>query len=159
MVPWQSQSFSALPLWNCIPISITTTFLFSLGVLSGNRRFQPFILEAFALQMCSSTNTKLNVGLIYSLCQIFWNVNEKSYCILKVGLSQFIAAIGETQAVWNTTADWVSRTVKTDCTTGVNGSTWSLGNWWIYTGFDLFCNVTKSLAGGLLPWSEGRSRS
>lgn len=40
MVPWQSQSFSALPLWNCRPISITTIFLFSLGVLSGNRRFQ-----------------------------------------------------------------------------------------------------------------------
>lgn len=42
---------------------------------------------------------------------------------------------------------WVSRTVKTDCSTDVYGSTLSLGNWRSiennYTGFHSLCNVTK----------------
>lgn len=36
----ESQSFSVLPLWNYMQVSVTTVSLFSLGVLSGNRRFQ-----------------------------------------------------------------------------------------------------------------------
>lgn len=105
-MPWQSQSFSVL--WNCVQLSITTISLFSLGVLSGNRRFQSIHSLLFWRLLHSNLlfyKHKLNVGLIYSLCQIFWNVNVKSYCILKVGLSQFIAAVGKTQAVWNTTLD------------------------------------------------------
>lgn len=46
---------------------------------------------------------KLNVGLKYSLCQIFLNVNEKSYCILKVGVSQCIAAVGKTSCLKHNT--------------------------------------------------------
>lgn len=62
------------------------------GVLFGNRRFQSIHSLYWRLLRSRYILLQTNLGLKYSLSNIL-KCKLKSYCILKVGLSQFIAAV------------------------------------------------------------------
>lgn len=121
MVPWQSQSFSALPLWNCKPITITTIFLFSLGVLSGNRRFQSVhsllfwrLLHSKLALLQTQTERWTDIQPLSNILKCKW----KELLYIKSWFKPIYSCYWKkTQAVWNTTVglgfqdseDWLYR--------------------------------------------------
>lgn len=150
LVCMESHSFSVLPLWNYMQVNINTISLFSLGALSGNRRFQHMhsllfwrLFHSKLALLQTQTERWTEIQPLSNIFKCKWRelLCIKSWCKPMYSCC-WKNKLSETQHLI-----WVSRTVKTDCTTDVYGSTWSLGNWRSiennYTGFHLLCNVTK----------------